>query len=90
MTEIEKQLKETDISNSELAEILKEIQDSNKNVVVLSDEEVKYLRKMIEDRQAVTRVWAKTKMFLLSFAAVLIAWGTLADTLKNFLKRVFV
>jgi uncharacterized membrane protein len=78
-----------DITNSELAALLLEIKESNKNIVVLTDEEVKYLREMIEDRQAVTRVWSKAKMFLLSFAAVVIAWGTLADTFKNFIKRLF-
>lgn len=77
-----------DISNKDLADLLVEIQKHDNSLIILSENEVKYLREMIEDRKAVTRLWAKIKTFLISTAAVVIAWGTLSDYVKNLLKKV--
>lgn len=77
-----------DISNKDLADLLVEIQKHDNSLIILSEDEVKYLREMIEDRKAVTRLWAKIKTFLISAAAVVIAWGTLSDYVKNLLKKV--
>ena len=79
-----------DISNKDLADLVFEIQKHANSIVVLSEDEVKYIREMIEDRKAVSRVWSRMKTFLLTFVAVLIAWGTLNESVKAFIKRVFV
>ena len=82
--------KKNDISNKDLADLLSEIQKHTNSIVVLSEDEIKYIREMIEDRKAVGRVWSRFKTFLLAFVAVIIAWGTLADSVKAFLKRIFL
>jgi hypothetical protein len=77
-----------DISNKDLADLLQELAKHDNSIIVLSAEEVHYLKEMIEDRKAVTRLWAKIKTFIISAAAVIIAWGTFSDYIKNILKKV--
>jgi hypothetical protein len=77
-----------DLTNQELATMISEMKEENKSLVILHEDEIKYLREMISDRKAVSRVWSKFRMFLLAFAAMIIAWGTVLEHVKDFFKKL--
>ena len=66
-------------SLEQIAHILHEIQQDNKSVVVLSNEEVEELKQWLQDKKALGRAWAIFKTALITIAATVVAWNTILE-----------
>jgi hypothetical protein len=53
----------------------------------LSSEDIKYFIDFVEDRKAISRIWAKAKNMLLVTAAVVVAYFTIIDKIKDHLTQ---
>lgn len=66
---------EGDFTNKELYDAIKALQDSHAQMVVLSPEEIKYIKEMIEDRKAIGRWANKAKLILGLIIGILTVWA---------------
>jgi hypothetical protein len=77
------------VSNKEILQILKSMQDKSESIIVLTPTEIqtfrdilktitvddlRYIKEYSEDRKAVTRVLGKVKNFILVTAAIVVAY----------------
>ena len=63
-------------------------EDRAREVLILSHEDIAFLKELIDDRKAVGRVWSKIRTFLVATAAIIIAWGTLAASYKDIIGSI--
>lgn len=71
--------KHQEAANKELVAIIEEITQEDKQVVILTHEEYADLKKMLEDRKAIGRVWGIFKTILYAIAATIIAYNTIFE-----------
>ena len=76
----------TDIEKDLLLNIRKAT-NNNERITILTEQEVAYLREMIKDRQAASRVFSKWKMFLITGAALIGSWMIFYDNIIVHLKK---
>lgn len=67
------EIKTGDVSNEDIYLFLKQIEDEQKKVVILSSEEVSYIKEMIKERQAFNIVFRKGKVLLSILAGIILA-----------------
>lgn len=67
-------------ANRELLNIIEELSSNDgKHVVVLNSDELASLKKMLEDRKAIGRVWGILKTILYATAATIVAYNTVFE-----------
>lgn len=68
----------------EILALLKEIQQGQKAVIVLSEDEVKELKQWLSDKKALGRVYSILKTGLITTAGIILAWNVFFDNIiKN-------
>lgn len=73
-------LNNKDVTNTEIFEFLKQFDEEQKKIIILSPEEVGYLKGMIKERQAYSLVFSKGKVMLGMLAAsILVVTSFLVD-----------
>lgn len=73
-------LDKKDVTNTEIFEFLKQFEEEQKKIVILTPEEVGYLKGMIKERQAYSLVFSKGKVLLGMLAAtILVVTSFLVD-----------
>lgn len=74
MTEPEKK------QTKEVLEFLERaIEEDDRRIVILSKEEYEDLKKLLEDRKAISRVWSIVKTILIATAATIVAYNTILE-----------
>ena len=94
--------KSNKVNNQDILAVLEAMQRKSESVVVLNNEEVsnlreflktvsvddlKYMKEYVEDKKAIFRVFRKVKRFSMAFAAIIVAYLTLYDSLKEFVVK---
>lgn len=75
------------ITKEDLLEIIKSFKSADKEVPVLSKEEVEVLKEIIKDRHAMSRVWNWLLYALGGLSTLIVAYGVITGSIFDWLKN---